>query len=73
MGKNSNIKFKIICIEDFFGVTKGEIFETDNYEFNYLSGNLRLIKDGYILGVFKKENFMKLEDYRNKVIGEILM
>ena len=56
----------------------GEIFDINHYEFNYsgdfdpLVGYLRLSRNYQIIGLFKKKNFRKLEDYREDKINEIL-
>lgn len=72
--------FKIICISSckgsgFLGdveIDKGEIFNTNYYEFNYGGTYARLFRNGRILGLFEQKNFLKLEDYRHKTINDLV-
>lgn len=83
-----NENFRIICVSkcttsesvalDGGIIEVGEIFDINHYEFNYsgdfdpLVGYLRLHRNYQIIGLFKKKNFRKLEDYREDKINEIL-
>ena len=84
-----NVEFKIICIKDcdnafadmYNKVEKGEIFITNNREFNYTSwyGSpvkgfeyVILNKNGRPFGLYDKSNFMLLEEYRSNKIEDIL-
>jgi len=77
---DSQIEFEIICTSDCENITKysdfkckrGDKFKTNEYEFNYGEGYLRLIVDGVVVGFFLNSNFDKLSDYRNKKIEEML-
>lgn len=75
-------EFKIICIKDCYDiylpeteknkVKKGQIFTTTIYDFNYLSGQIRLISNGEILGHFDNSDFMILDEYRSNTIEDII-
>ena len=80
-------EFKIICVSSckhlvdsktgkgFLGdeeIKKGEIFNTNYYEFNYAGTYARLFRNGKIIGLFEQKNFLKIEDYRNKTIDDLI-
>ena len=77
-------EFKIICISScksllsngIIEIKKGEVFLTDEYNFEWgfynNQMNVRLVKDLEIIGIFERSNFMKPEEYREKVIENIL-
>ena len=78
---NKHEEFKIICISSCKGlgflsdveIEKGEIFNTNYYEFNYGETYARLFRNGRILGLFEQKNFLKLEDYRHKTINDLVI
>ncbi len=64
-------------------IKKGQTFITNKAEFNYSTGNetscfnfkedlIRLSINNIIIGLFKKINFMKIEDWRNNAIEDIM-
>lgn len=69
-------EFKIICVSSCKGVgflgdeeiKKGEIFNTNCYEFNYGGTYARLLRNGKVIGLFEQKKFLKLEDYRHERI-----
>ena len=72
-------EFKIICISMSTGIgpgniviSRGEIFKTNNYEFNYGEEYARLFSNGKILGIFKKSDFKTLQEYRSDKLKSIL-
>jgi len=68
---------KVICIKDCenlltfpdVGIKKGEIFLTDT---NLNLAHIRLIKDLKIIAICDRSNFMKLDEYRNYNIDNLL-
>jgi len=72
---------KVICIKDCenlltfhdfhdVGIKKGEIFLTDKSNLNLT--HIRLIKDLKIIAICDNSNFMKLDEYRNYNIDNLL-
>jgi hypothetical protein len=79
---SDEIEFKVICIKNceeegqmpwkLFSkhrkIKNGEIFTTNNFDFFWYPNVARLYSsDGDYLGLFDNSNFMKLEEYRNKI------
>ena len=67
--------FKIICISSCksqgsrkIQVNKGEIFDTNHLDFPLLF----LRSNGKFLGIYGRSNFIKLDEYRNTAIEDIL-
>ena len=56
-----------------YKINKGETFNIDQFNFNYSKTYLQFINnDGKFLGLFKRENFMKVSDYRNRIIKSVI-
>ena len=78
--KNKNGVDKVICIKDCenllnfhdVGIKKGEIFLTDECNNLHLA-HIRLIKDLKIIAICHRSNFMKLDEYRNTTIDDLLI
>jgi len=81
----SGIEFQIICIKDCkslltnndIEIKKGDIFLTNEYNFYWPNENdkgesVRLIKDFKIMAICDNSNFMKLDDWRNTTIDDLL-
>ena len=74
--------------KSIYEVKKGQTFITNYIEFNYngeeeftyngeefsmrKKGFIRLSINNKIIGLFKKENFMRIEDWRNNIIEDII-
>jgi len=80
-----NYEFKVICIKNCeearqepwpwnteipIRIKNGQIFTTS--DFFYLNLARLFSSDGDYLGLFERSNFMKLEEYRNFKIEELL-
>jgi len=79
-------KFKIICVSDcqvlgFQGdpssrgtnIKIGDVFVSDDYDFNHGVNIIRLFSEkNLFLGLYKKSNFKKLDEFRNEKIETIL-
>ena len=83
MNIKPNLCYKIICIKSCFNIretleytqyiTKGEIFIIEDYQFDspyYM--DIWIWKDGRNIGLYKKSNFIKLDEYRNNIINDII-
>jgi len=81
MGINKT-EFEIICIDNSFPKFTGGViidndtsrpkigqkFKINNYEYNYGTDYIRLPK----YGLLPRSNFMKIEEYRNQKINDLL-
>jgi len=81
-----NDKFKIICIRSSKSISagtrieKGEIFDIDEYNFNYNSNSrfdlIRLFSNDDntigVIGLFPRSHFQRLNEYREAQIKRLL-
>lgn len=77
-----HIEFEIICIDNSFPKFAGGViidddtsrpkigqkFKINNYEYNYAVDYIRLP----VYGLLPRSNFMKIEEYRNQKINDLL-
>jgi len=76
---NPKNEFYIICISDCNSlvnggdcIKKGDKFRINTYEYNYSENYMRLIVGNEIIGFYLQSNFMKLSEYRNLKLDELL-